>query len=183
MSGEIRIKTRRRARSLALVLGNMLAATAFAHHSFAMYDQSKVETMTGKLTRFIPGANHAQLIFDVVGPDGKTQLGPDGKAVVWGIELGPAATIAQQGVTVEAFQPGTVITVALNPLRNGKNFGAMASDSNARRRRRYERSRRWTWSSPSQRVHRRTCSFTPASLALVDRPSSSQVPAAAGRRP
>ena len=127
MSGEIRIKTRRRARSLALVLGNMLAATAFAHHSFAMYDQSKVETMTGKLTRFIPGANHAQLIFDVVGPDGKTQLGPDGKAVVWGIELGPAATIAQQGVTVEAFQPGTVITVTLNPLRNGKNFGAMAS--------------------------------------------------------
>jgi hypothetical protein len=127
MSGEIRIKPRRRARSLALVLGNMLAATAFAHHSFAMYDQSKVETMTGKLTRFIPGANHAQLIFDVVGPDGKTQLGPDGKAVVWGIELGPAATIAQQGVTVEAFQPGTVITVTLNPLRNGKNFGAMAS--------------------------------------------------------
>jgi len=127
MSGEIRIKTQRRARSLALVLGNMLAATAFAHHSFAMYDQSKVETMTGKLTRFIPGANHAQLIFDVVGPDGKTQLGPDGKAVVWGIELGPAATIAQQGVTVEAFQPGTVITVTLNPLRNGKNFGAMAS--------------------------------------------------------
>jgi hypothetical protein len=30
-------------------------------------------------------------------------------------------------VTVEAFQPGTVITVTLNPLRNGKNFGAMAS--------------------------------------------------------
>jgi hypothetical protein len=109
------------------VLGNVLSATAFAHHSFAMYDQSKQETMTGKLTRFIPGANHAQLIFEVVGQDGKTQLGPDGKAVVWGIELGPAATIAQQGVTVEAFQPGTIINVTLNPLRNGKNFGAMAS--------------------------------------------------------
>jgi hypothetical protein len=112
---------------VALLLGNALAATAFAHHSFAMYDQSKQETMTGKLTRFIPGANHAQLIFEVVGQDGKPQLGPDGKAVVWGIELGPAATIAQQGVTVEAFQPGTIINVTLNPLRNGKNFGAMAS--------------------------------------------------------
>jgi Family of unknown function (DUF6152) len=115
------------ARGLALVLGTVVAATAFAHHSFAMYDQTKQETMTGKLTRFIPGANHAQLIFEIVGQDGKAQLGPDGKAVVWGIELGPAATIAQQGVTVEAFQPGTVITVTLNPLRNGKNFGAMAS--------------------------------------------------------
>jgi hypothetical protein len=127
MGGETCIGVRWWSAVLALVLGNTLAATAFAHHSFAMYDQSKQETMTGKLTRFIPGANHAQLIFEIVGQDGKTQLGPDGKAVVWGIELGPAATIAQQGVTVEAFQPGTVITVTLNPLRNGKNFGAMAS--------------------------------------------------------
>ncbi len=127
MNGQARIRIRWGATALALVLVNAPAATAFAHHSFAMYDQSKQETMTGKLTRFIPGANHAQLIFEVVGQDGKTQLGPDGKALVWGIELGPAATIAQQGVTVEAFKPGTVITVTLNPLRNGKNFGAMAS--------------------------------------------------------
>jgi len=125
MSSKDRIGNWRRA--VALLLGNVLAATAFAHHSFAMYDQSKQETMTGKLTRFIPGANHAQLIFEVIGQDGKPQVGPDGKALVWGIELGPAATIAQQGVTVEAFQPGTVITVTLNPLRNGKNFGAMAN--------------------------------------------------------
>lgn len=127
MRSETRIRIRSGASALALLAGNMLAVTAFAHHSFAMYDQSKQETMTGKLTRFIPGANHAQLIFELVGPDGKMQLGPDGKAIVWGIELGPAATIAQQGVTVEAFQPGTIINVTLNPLRNGKNFGAMAS--------------------------------------------------------
>jgi hypothetical protein len=127
MSFESRIGTGWRRAALALVMGSALAGPAFAHHSFAMYDQSKQETMTGKLTRFIPGANHAQLIFEIVGQDGKTQVGPDGKAIVWGIELGPAATIAQQGVTVEAFQPGTVITVTLNPLRNGKNFGAMAS--------------------------------------------------------
>jgi hypothetical protein len=29
-------------------------------------------------------------------------------------------------VTVESFPLGTVITVSLNPLRNGKTFGAMA---------------------------------------------------------
>ncbi len=127
MTFENRIGIRWVGAATALVLGAVQAGTAFAHHSFAMYDQSKQETMTGKLTRFIPGANHAQLIFEIVGEDGKTQLGPDGKAILWGIELGPAATIAQQGVTVEAFQPGTVITVTLNPLRNGKNFGAMAS--------------------------------------------------------
>ena len=42
-----------------------------AHHSFAMYDQTTTKTMTGRLVRYIPGSNHAQLIFDVLGPDGR----------------------------------------------------------------------------------------------------------------
>ncbi len=120
-------KARLLAAGLGLGLGQLALGTAHAHHSFAMYDQSKTETMTGKLTRFIPGANHAQLIFELTDEHGKAQVGADGKPVIWGIELGPAATIAQQGVTVESFPLGTIITVTLNPLRNGKNFGAMAS--------------------------------------------------------
>ena len=46
---------------------------AHAHHSFAMYDQTKQETYTGKLVRFIPGANHAQLLFEIVDAEGKPQ--------------------------------------------------------------------------------------------------------------
>jgi hypothetical protein len=107
-------------------LAALAAATAHAHHSFAMYDQTKQDTYTGKLIRFIPGANHAQLLFEIVGSDGKPRTGADGKPITWGVELGPAATIAKQGVTVESFPLGTVITVTLNPLRNGKTFGAMA---------------------------------------------------------
>jgi hypothetical protein len=102
------------------------AAPTYAHHSFAMYDQSKQETHTGKLIRFIPGANHAQLLFELVGEDGKPVVGADGKPVTWGVELGPAAAIAKQGVTVESFPLGTIIAVTLNPLRNGKPFGALA---------------------------------------------------------
>jgi hypothetical protein len=98
---------------------------AGAHHSFAMYDQSQVKTMTGKLTRFIPGANHAQLIFEVLEPDGSPALDAAGKPVMWGVETGPAARIAQQGVTPDNFPNGTIVTVTLNPLRNGKTFGAM----------------------------------------------------------
>ena len=110
----------------------MAAAAAFAwttnagaHHSFAMYDQSQVKTMTGKLTRFIPGANHAQLIFEVLEADGSPLLDAAGKQVMWGVETGPAARIAQQGVTPDNFPNGTIVTVTLNPLRNGKTFGAM----------------------------------------------------------
>jgi hypothetical protein len=117
-------------RWLATVCGAALTGlaglSAHAHHSFAMYDQTKQETYTGKLVRFIPGANHAQLLFEIVDGEGKLRVGADGKPITWGVELGPAATIAKQGVTVEAFPIGTVITVTLNPLRNGKTFGAMA---------------------------------------------------------
>ena len=98
---------------------------AGAHHSFAMYDQAQVKTLTGKLTRFIPGANHAQLIFELLEADGTAVLGADGKPALWGVETGPAARIARQGVTPDNFPAGTIITVTLNPLRNGKPFGAM----------------------------------------------------------
>jgi hypothetical protein len=90
-----------------------------------MYDQAQVKTMTGKLTRFIPAPNHAQLIFEVLEPDGTAVLDAAGKPVLWGVETGPSTRIARQGVTPDNFPVGTIVTVTLNPLRNGKPFGAM----------------------------------------------------------
>lgn len=107
----------------AIVIG--MAAPVSAHHSFAMYDQNTTKTVTGKLTRYVPGANHAQLHFELVDESGKTVM-ENGKPVMWGVETGSAAQLARRGVTVQAFPPGTIITVALNPLRNGKPFGALA---------------------------------------------------------
>ena len=115
-----------RVAALGAAVTALVSTPLHAHHSFAMYDQTKQVTHTGKLIRFIPGANHAQLLFEIVGDDGKPVIGADGKPITWGVELGPAAAIAKQGVTVESFPLGTVITVTLNPLRNGKPFGAFA---------------------------------------------------------
>jgi hypothetical protein len=108
-----------------LVAAGAWPATGAAHHSFAMYDQSQSKTLTGKLTRFIPGANHAQMIFELLEADGTPVVDVAGKPVLWGVETGPAARIAQQGVTPKNFPAGTIVTVTLNPLRNGKPFGAM----------------------------------------------------------
>jgi hypothetical protein len=102
---------------------------AFAHHSFAMYDQEQTRTFTGRLTRFIPGANHAQLLFELLDEKGATIVDAAGKPMMWGVEAGPAARIAQQGVTPDNFPNGTIITVSLNPLRDGRTFGAMPSGS------------------------------------------------------
>ena len=108
----------------ALCIQAALYTTAYAHHSFAMYDMSATKTMTGKLTRFIPGSNHAQLIFEVLGDDGKVVM-QNGKPLVWGVETGSAAAMARQGVTVGNFPQGTILTVSLHPLRDGRPFGAI----------------------------------------------------------
>jgi hypothetical protein len=91
-----------------------------------MYDRTTTRTLTGRLTRFIPGANHAQLIFELLGPDGQPVVDAKGEVIQWGVETGPAAAIARQGVTVKGFPVGTVLTVTLNPLRDGRTFGALA---------------------------------------------------------
>jgi hypothetical protein len=100
------------------------ATPALSHHSFAMYDQTKTETFTGKLTRFIPGGNHAQLIFEVLDPEGKPMM-KDGKPLQWGVETSSAAALARQGVTVDSFPAGTIFSVTLHPLRDGRTFGAV----------------------------------------------------------
>ena len=110
--------------AFAVILMLGLTSPAIAHHSFAMYDMQKSQSMSGKLTRFIPGGNHAQLVFEVLGDDGKP-LKKDGKVVVWGVETGSAAAIARNGITVESFPVGTIIGVTLHPLRDGRPFGAV----------------------------------------------------------
>ena len=109
---------------LAVGLIGVMATAAFSHHSFAMYDVSIKKTVTGKVTRFIPGANHAQILFQTVGANGQVEM-ENGKPVQWGVEMASAAQLARQGVTVESFAPGTIITVTLAPLRDGRKFGVL----------------------------------------------------------
>lgn len=99
-----------------------------AHHSFAMYDQTVQRTMTGKLFRFILGANHSQFVFDLLDEDGNVVLDGSGKPVQWNVETGPVTSLARQGITVETFPIGTIFTVTLMPLRDGRNGGALRGD-------------------------------------------------------
>ena len=115
----------------ATVLVAVLAMPVLAHHSFAMYDQTKTVTWTGVVTGFSGQANHAEIQFIAVGPDGKPMQEKDkdgkvipGKYVRWGVEMAGAAAVAQQGITASTFAVGTVFSVKLNPMRDGTNFGS-----------------------------------------------------------
>src|SRR5215813_5290379 len=102
----------------------LLVIPALAHHSFAMYDQNKVVTLTGVVTQFVAQANHAELHFYAVGPDGKLMKDAAGKYLSWGVEMAGAAAVAQQGITATTFGAGTVFSVRMNPLRDGTNYGS-----------------------------------------------------------
>src|SRR4029453_10869318 len=110
----------------ALAVSWVLFETAVsAHHSFAMYDQSKTVTLTGVVKQFVAQANHAELHFVLIAPDRKgLEKAADGKYVEWGVEMAGAAPIAQAGITPTTFGVGTVFSVKLNPLRDGSNFGS-----------------------------------------------------------
>lgn len=102
---------------------------ALAHHSFAMYDQNKVLVLTGVAYQFVAQANHAEIHFYLVGPDGKLVKDKEGKNADWGVEMAGAAAMAQQGITAASFPSGTIFSVKMNPLRDGSNFGSRVGGS------------------------------------------------------
>jgi hypothetical protein len=113
----------------ASAVAGLAAGPAFAHHSFAMYDQTKTLTMTGVMYQFVAQANHAELHFYLVGADGKLQKDKDGKPVPYGVEMAGAAAVAEQGITADSMKAGTIISVKVNPMRDGSNFGSKSGAS------------------------------------------------------
>ncbi len=89
-----------------------------------MYDQTKTMVLTGVAYQFVAQANHAEIHFYLIGPDGKLAKDKDGKNADWGVEMAGAAAMAQQGITAAAFPVGTIFSVKMNPLRDGSNFGS-----------------------------------------------------------
>ena len=97
-----------------------LASSAHAHHSFAMYDVTKTYVITGVVTRVDPNPNHLQLFFAPLNEE-HTEVIRDakGEPIVWGVEMQGSAIAARDGITVNNFPRGTIISVGLHPLRNG----------------------------------------------------------------
>jgi hypothetical protein len=107
--------------------GMIAAAPAWAHHSFSIFDAEQTKTFTGVVTRVNPDANHLQIFFAPMNEERKNvERGPDGKPIVWAVEMAGSAQSAKDGISVNAFPPGTIFSVSLHPLRNGDPAGARA---------------------------------------------------------
>jgi hypothetical protein len=116
-------------RALVAAGAALVSVPTLAHHSFAMYDQTKMLVLTGVVYQFVAQANHAELHIYLIGADGKLEKNADGKYHAYGIEMAGAAAVAEQGITAETMKAGTIISVKVNPLREGTDFGSKAGAS------------------------------------------------------
>src|SRR5262245_41987382 len=107
----------------AALLG--VAATAVAHHSFAIFDGEQTRVFTGVVTRVNPDANHLQIFFAPMNKEhSNVERGPDGKPITWAVEMAGSAQAAKDGISVSTFPPGTIMSVGLHPLRSGEPAGS-----------------------------------------------------------
>ncbi|HWJ70512.1 MAG TPA: DUF6152 family protein [Sphingobium sp.] len=98
----------------ALALG-LVAASAGAHHSFAMFDQTKTVALKGEVVEFQWTNPHAWIELDV----------PNAKGVKerWGVELNSPNNLTRQGWRRSTLKAGDKVTITISPLRNGKKGG------------------------------------------------------------
>ena len=104
----------RRARWMAGAAVALAAAPVAAHHSFAMFDQTRTVTLTGTVTQFQWTNPHSFIELDVA---------KGGATEHWSIELNSPNNLTRQGWKRTSVKPGDKVTVTLNPLRDGKKGG------------------------------------------------------------
>jgi hypothetical protein len=110
---------------LAVLTSAGIATTASAHHSFAMDARSVTYVFTAVVDRVDADPSHLQIFF-VPLDEKREALTRDakGQRVTWTVEMSGAGASAREGITVTSFPQGTVFSVALMPLRNGRHGGA-----------------------------------------------------------
>lgn len=103
---------RRRGACFGLVVSCAVLLPAAAHHANAMYDHSKMVTVTGTVTRFQFINPHVGLWIDVKDKDGKT--------VSWTAEFQGILDLYRNfDWNRDTFKPGDKVTLIGNPARNG----------------------------------------------------------------
>ena len=92
-----------------------VAASAVAHHSFAMFDPQHPVTLEGTVESWEFTNPHSWLVLLVM---------KDGAEVEYNIEGASVNTLIRQGFGPHTFLRGDKLTVTINPLKAGGNGGA-----------------------------------------------------------
>lgn len=105
-------------RAAALLgLASVLAAPALAHHSFAMFDNTRSITLRGKVTLFQWTNPHGYLEVDAVQPGGGTRH--------FTLEMTSINMMTRGGWTSRTVKAGDEVTAIVAPLRDGRPGGLL----------------------------------------------------------
>jgi hypothetical protein len=97
------------------LLALCMAGTALAHHSFAMFDQTREVTLKGTVKEFQWTNPHAWILLMVPNAGGQLEQ--------WAIEMGGPGGLQRQGWSPTTLTPGMDVKVAIHPLRDGSKGG------------------------------------------------------------
>ena len=103
----------------ALAATALTAAPALAHHSFAMFDNTKNVTLEGTVKEFQWTNPHSWVQLMV--------KDPSGKEVEWSVEAGSPNGLSRQGWTRHAAKPGDKASIVIHPLKDGTAGGSLVS--------------------------------------------------------
>jgi Family of unknown function (DUF6152) len=105
--------------SILLLLASLaLSGAACAHHSRAMFDQTKQVKLVGTVKDFQWTNPHCWI--DVLVPDPSN---PGTDPVAWGVEMGAPVELMRKGWKPGSLHPGDKVTLLINPLRDGQHGG------------------------------------------------------------
>jgi hypothetical protein len=103
----------------AALLSCMIGATALAHHSPAIFDQSKEIEIEGTVTEFSWGNPHSWIHLDVTEDNGVSRK--------WSVEMNPPTFLVRGGWKSNTIKPGDRVTVLVHPLRSNEPAGQYVS--------------------------------------------------------
>ena len=95
----------------------LLAKVAWAHHSFATFDQAKEKTLVGTIKE-VQWTNPHIWVQVLV----KT---PAGDSVEWSIEGASPNALSRQGWKRSSLHVGDAVEVVIHPLKDGSNGGSL----------------------------------------------------------
>ena len=101
------------------IAASLIAAPAFAHHSFAMFDASKTVTLNGTVKSFEWTNPHMWLT--VMVPQAS------GQPIEYPLEMQGIAGAVKLGWKRDTARPGDKITVNIHPLKDGTHGGQLLS--------------------------------------------------------
>jgi hypothetical protein len=102
-----------------ILLSCLWSSAASAHHSHSMFDMTKEVSLTGIVTSFSYRNPHVFLHLDV--KDEK------GTVANWAVEMSNITNMQNRGIYLSTFKPGDVVTVKMNPLKDGRLGGNYTS--------------------------------------------------------